>query len=561
MSNDFNDINKQFIPENIPPADDAWQHMKQLLDAEMPTESIPPGGSSGGGKKFLFGGKWFIAALIGLVVLTGIYYLSSNNKDKNINREVTANDEAKNSEIQKTTDDNQSSNNNDLISKKNNNAIQSNDATKDKSSQSISDVDNNKKNDAVLNAVKNIPSKKAGKRTKTEIVKTDDNKSKGNNSTTVSAKENKQKQNLKPSKPKNNFSSKIDTKNNSSNKADRNKTTTGLQTNQQQNMNADATSSVYKYDINNFSTNNADANNSDVKNSLAGNSSQQSGANGDLTKDTITDKGYATLSANPRITLPGALPDTGKINSNLNTDAQGNSSEILGTAAPAKKKSASKSINADVDFGLQLNPVLPINGGNSYSNNLKGDVAPYVNFIPGVYLSLNNKKSNISFEINPWHVNYFSPKTFYENTIRDTVIIDSFINVQTTNTSKSFLKTFSFNAGISYNHKINNHLSAGLSLRGNFGINGLVRQSGSFTGNGLTTIFPDSLYKAISADLKYLSKSQYWLMPQVLYTTGSWQFGLRGGMPLNKISLKALNTQQHPFNAEFLIRFNIGKKK
>ena len=259
-------------------------------------------------------------------------------------------------------------------------------------------------------------------------------------------------------------------------------------------------------------------------------------------------------------------------NSSTNTanTAAGNTAPVKSTNTKAKNKgnsSAAKKTNGngagiDVDAGLQLNPVLPITG-NGYSYNLNGSVAPYTNFIPGVYLSLNKGKSVFTADINPWHVNYLSGKSFYDSTAIVQRTDDSgHVFFHSVNTNKSFLKIFSFNAGLSCDYQISDHLSAGLSLRGNFGINALVRKSGYIDSTGLPRVnLTDSFYKATNGELSLLSKSQFWLMPQLIYTTGRWQFGLRAGLPINKISLNALNTPKYPFNAELLIRFNLNKKK
>ena len=638
MDNAYNDMNQHYIPDNIPPVDDAWDKMKSMLDAEMPDSG---GGASGGGKgtgagKPFRGSNLFWGGIIALLTVTGVYYFSSK-KDDNISSNTastetigkdvkTGNEQSNNNNEQNIVDDDSQKINgeNKKINTADNSgkqsAINGNDSLNRKAADAVVAGNNdNKKSKAGIvdkstepqtgnSSLKNNASNKISSDSKTvtksninnsnkSLIKANDKTKQGLASDKLSTQKNGSVQaaikDSKRDKQKNKIVGNKNSGQQNSNSVLQNDIAVQKKTaNRNNNTPSDSQKSnnddnVLKSDDKSDKTKNdkqadADNNIADNNNTTLNNTQQTGNDKNDNSKNVLTDTGNKSNiningsgdTANNN-TSPGNNNnnDQNVTNSNspqLNTSNAGNSN-AAGTNANAGKTNSTKGnakgkgnsgkgAGIDIDAGLQLNPVLPITG-NGYSYNLNGSVAPYTNFIPGAYLGVNLGKSVLTLDINPWHVNYLSGKPFYDST-RTVTIIDSGISKTfSVNNNKSFLKTFSFNAGIGWDYKISDHFSAGLSLRGNFGINALVRSSGYSDSTGVRVNFTDSFYKAGSGDLSLLSKSQFWLMPQFMYTTGRWQFGLRAGMPLNKISLNALNTPKYPFNAELLIRFNLNKKR
>lgn len=565
MDNFYNDMDNKMpnVPDNIPPADEAWAKMKDLLDAEHPTSKIDNGGKNGktGNGSFLPGSLRWIALI--LMSATGFWYLSQF-RDNAATTKTVAQQQINNSVQHDTVVD---INKGSAV-----NSGKTNDATTDitmndaanKNNGSDTIIGSNQTNNSTGNTdikYNANPIKKADVKTDGQNITDNPFYQKSKAVPVVTNKAADQKT-YATKAPNPTALKKEPVGNHQIKKAiarDKKIITPGNRTSNNNVINSD-----------NAANNNIINNTPSIAGKKPGifNSNDVSDASikskndSTLANATTTDK--EAFGHSPEIQINDAennKPEPANSNTVTHTViAQSNKTNKKAKAGGNKKSTQMNSLNAD--FGLQLNPALPINGGNSYSSNLSGQTAVYTNFVPGAFLSFRQKKSSFGFEVNPWHVSYYNPKTFYDSTTRIQIIGDSGqVSTYTKNNSKYFLKTFSFNAGVFYNHQLTSQLNAGISLQGNFGINALVRNSSFSDSAGIFSQYPDVLSKANSNELALLAKSQFWLMPQLVYTTGNWQLGLQAGMPLNRISLNALNTQKHPFNAALLIRYNLGRKK
>lgn len=249
-----------------------------------------------------------------------------------------------------------------------------------------------------------------------------------------------------------------------------------------------------------------------------------------------------------------------------------------GTKAPPKNSNKS-GINTEWLYGLQLNPALPLQNSSFYTRSLDGTNGSIFNHLfPGAFVGIRpmgqNKKhsrSQFMLDINPFFSESIPGSLFLQKADSTRVVIDSsgIIRITRNNTESNFVKINAVNAGISWQYFISSHFTAGISLRGNFVTGALVNNLSNslrlLNINGFDSIISrtnfDTLYKAGGAERNLLRSAQWWLMPEIVYHTNAWQFGLRGGLPLNAINKSPLATNNYPFQAQLFIRFNLGYKR
>lgn len=608
------DWNEEDAKDMMPSADDAWSSMEQLLDKEMPitTDANTPKGNGG-----VDIGKWLIG--LAAVTLVSVLFLmlqrsdtstdkkvenQSNHKSaKNNTDEQVINTDEKNKEDERITqsknDKNQpttintKADNKDIISKQQQQS-QDKEQVKDADHSAIAKTnstplkkDNDLKIEGQQNATKNNQGKKFGlnKRTDKGIVAPD--KPVGNLSDKAKLK--KEKANGVDLKPKNEQNKNIIVKPTTDKPLKESiDKTTGSNNNSGQPVSD-------KNTIINNQTANAGDNNPDsiqkirTENNLA---SAQQNDSSHIEKNLSDVSGDNTIIDSAEIAR-----ERKKFTNPFNAVIASNSNEHPLTSnemkpfktknrdlkSNTKIKAPSKNLlqnggKAEWLYGLQINPSLPVQNSGYYTTSSDGSKSSLINhFFPGAYLGIRpigkNKKpsrSQFMLDVNPFYSETMPGTLFLQKADSTREILDSgFVKITRNNAQSSFVKISAVNAGISWQYFINSHFTAGISLRGNFVTGALVNNVSSSLSllniNGFDSVVnrtsSDSLYKATTADRSLLRSSQLWLMPEFVYHTNAWQFGLRGGLPLNSLNKSPLATNNFPFQAQLFIRFNLGYKK
>ena len=196
---------------------------------------------------------------------------------------------------------------------------------------------------------------------------------------------------------------------------------------------------------------------------------------------------------------------------------------------------------------LQLNVPVPLSGDSSYFMGPDGKDQFYRNLIPAVRLERKLWKGSLSLDIQP------SVSTIPKSNIYDITPITS---ASPFDTSASLLKQSGWGLALQYQIPVHKRWQVGAGIQASFLQKAVMQQTiSSDSVNHMYT----RIYSASAEDKRDLNKIRLYGTAQLDYVAGKWQLGLRTLIPFTRVS-KTRDISARPVNVEFVLRRRLWTK-
>lgn len=211
-----------------------------------------------------------------------------------------------------------------------------------------------------------------------------------------------------------------------------------------------------------------------------------------------------------------------------------------------------------VRYGLQWNMQLPLSGGSYYLTAANGSSQPWQVAVPAIWVSVQQDRSMLSFELNPLF-SFLLPSKTYRSISNTSNTGDS---IKITNESRQLNKLFgtALYLGYGYNVKNNWWLKGGLQMqwwRKGFATSKISQQNYAVSNPGEKSLTNSSAVVDIqNDDWSSFQKFQVNVNMEALYNFDKWQAACRIGLPVSPIS-DVPTGPKNSLRAEFIVRFAI----
>ncbi|SHM84010.1 hypothetical protein [Chitinophaga sp. CF418] len=194
---------------------------------------------------------------------------------------------------------------------------------------------------------------------------------------------------------------------------------------------------------------------------------------------------------------------------------------------------------------VQLNVALPLYDSSSYFMGPNGKDQFYRNLIPAVRVERKLWKGTLSLDVQP--LVSATPKSNKHRLDVDT-------QLSPYDTIRTLLKQFGWGVALQYQIPVHQKWQLGAGIQASFLQKAVIRQTIMDT----MRIVQTSVSPASAADKRDLSKVRINGMVELDYMAGKWQFGLRALVPLTRIS-KTKDIPAGPVNGELVVRRRLWK--